>query len=160
MAVFSPSHILPFFYELNVLLFIGIEISIIVLARFLFKNNLANEKYYQSFMKFLRVFFNIKFILLIFIAISGAVIAYSDSFKISDPMINALVKTLWTLFGFIIINIVYMVLKLKNARKAYIKSNFIEVQEKLILICFYFTPLNLVISFMCVYLGIVFRNFS
>ncbi|MBE0496107.1 MAG: hypothetical protein IBX45_06825 [Campylobacterales bacterium] len=79
-------------------------------------------------------------------------------FKYGDPTTYNLIHTKEALWVFIAFNFVYMVFKYKNAKKAILEDEFVEVQENLILMLNYLIPLNAVLGIIGAYLGIVIRG--
>ena len=60
---------------------------------------------------------------------------------------------------FIAVNLCYMYYKFISAKKAFSKNESIEIHENIVLIAYYFTPLNIVLSILSIYLGIALRDF-
>lgn len=101
------------------------------------------------------------FISLSFIAISGAIVVYqnSKSIDISDPMAEAVLATKGALWIFLLLNCLYTLYNRKKAAKFFKAKDMIQTHESLILIVYYFLPLNLLILMVASYLGLSYRGF-
>ena len=58
-----------------------------------------------------------------------------------------------------IIAYAYIWYKFRQAKEAFLKDDMLMSHENLVLIIYYFTPLNIVLSFINIYLGVTFRGF-
>jgi hypothetical protein len=85
--------------------------------------------------------------------------SYGERFPIGDPMVEAIVKTKLAILAFIGANLAYIWYKFRQAKEAFLKDDMLMSHENLVLIIYYFTPLNIVLSFINIYLGVTFRGF-
>ena len=94
-------------------------------------------------------------------AISGAMVVYqnSKSMDISDPMADAVLATKAALWIFLLLNCLYTLYHRKKATKFFEAKDMIQTHESLILIVYYFLPLNLLILMVAAYLGLSYRGF-
>ncbi len=79
-------------------------------------------------------------------------------FEYGDPTTFIMIHIKEAIWLFLVFNFLYMYKKYLNATKAYKKKNFLITQENIILITKYLLPLNLVVSLMAVYFGIVIKG--
>lgn len=151
--------IAPFIHISSSALFISVQVGIVIFSKYFFKDIEQNKHIYKIILKEFNKFLFTELFLMAIIVLSGIVLIYYKGFKASDPMIEAIVATKYALMAFILLNIAYMWHKFKLAKKAYLKDEILETHENLVLIIFYFTPLNIVLCFIDIYLGITFREF-
>lgn len=152
IAFFRSEQILPFIHMSSVILFISAQFIVIFLARYC----LADTNNIKSTMKGLKRLFLAWFVLIVIIGLSGFLLCSNTT---ADPMLKAIIATQWAVMAFILVNIFYMIYRLNLARKSLANDEIIMVKENLILICYYFTPLNIVLSFVSVYLGVAISEF-
>ncbi|ABK82057.1 hypothetical protein Q4Y15_000196 [Campylobacter fetus] len=150
--------IAPFIHISSSVLFIAVQLSVVIFSRYFFKDIEQNTHRYKTILKEFRRFMISELCLISVICISGIFLLSRDEFKISDPMIEAIVATKWALMLFILSNIAYMWHKFNLAKNAFLNDEVIGTHENLVLIIYYFTPLNIVLSFISIYLGITFRG--
>lgn len=148
--------IAPFIHISTSALFIGVQMSIVIFAKYIFKN--IDKRRYKVILKEFHLFFAAQILLIIAICISGLFLNSINDIKISDPMIQAILATKWAVMAFICLNIGYMWYKFNLAKQAFLNNEMIAIHENLVLIFYYFTPLNIVLSFISIYLGITFRG--
>jgi len=79
-------------------------------------------------------------------------------FEYGDPTAFIMIHIKEAIWIFLAFNFLYMYRKYLNAKKAYKEKDFLITQENIILITKYLIPLNLVISLMAVYFGIVIKG--
>ncbi|AII14597.1 putative membrane protein [Campylobacter iguaniorum] len=150
--------IAPFVHISSAALFIAIELSIVIFARYFFKDIDQNTHRYELILKECKKFFIAQICVMFMICLSAIFLINTNEFKISDPMVQAIVATKWALMAFIILNLGYMTYKFDLAKKAFLSDELLETHENLVLIIYYFTPLNIALSFLSIYLGITFRG--
>lgn len=80
-------------------------------------------------------------------------------FKYGNPTMYILVHTKEVIWTFIALNFLYMYIKYRSAKKAFMEKEWVEVQENLILMIHYLIPLNFVLGLIAVYLGIILRGY-
>jgi uncharacterized membrane protein len=80
-------------------------------------------------------------------------------FKTGNPATYVMVHTKEALWTFIAFNFGYMYIKYLKAKKALETQNYIEVEENVILMVKYLVPLNLVLSIISVYFGVILRGY-
>ena len=74
-------------------------------------------------------------------------------------MASAMVATKCAIELFLLLNLSYIFYRYKKALKALRSHEMIELNESLIVIIYYFTPLNLLASLAAIYLGISYKVF-
>ena len=79
-------------------------------------------------------------------------------FEYGDPTAFIIIHIKEAIWIFIAFNFLYMYKKYLNAKEAYVQKDFLAAQENIILITKYLIPLNLVISLMAVYFGVVIKD--
>lgn len=152
------SHILPLIHIIAVIFFINSQICCINIVRIYRKSDdiCGNcDKIKTQFYKYERSFL----IYFAVIIISGYFISMGSDYKFADPMVTGIITTLWIAVLFILVNFVYVHYKILSFKKAVFNQNEIEANEHLIIILKYFIPLNIVISLICVYLGVTISEF-
>lgn len=80
-------------------------------------------------------------------------------FEYASPTMFSLIHVKEALWVFIMFNFVYMYTKLYNAKILYKKRNFFEVHENLGLIVNFLIPLNIILSLIASYIGVIIRGF-
>ncbi|WP_263833303.1 hypothetical protein [Sulfurospirillum oryzae] len=80
-------------------------------------------------------------------------------FKSGNPATYVMVHTKEALWTFIAFNFIYMYFKYLNAKKGLAEENYIEVEENVILMVKYLIPLNLILSIISVYFGVILRGY-
>ncbi len=80
-------------------------------------------------------------------------------FKYGNPAAFIIIHIKETIWLFIAFNFLYMYKKYLNAKRAFEKEDFLVVQENIILIIRYLIPLNLVVSMIAVYFGIIMSEY-
>lgn len=151
--------IAPFMHISIAVLFIALEITVVVCGHYCFRDIEQNPHRYKLILKEFNKFLFIALAMVGFLLFSGIYMSYSNYFPIGDPMVEAIVKTKIAIFIFICANIAYIWYKYHQAKGAFIKDDMLMSHENLILIIYYFTPLNIVLSFINIYLGVTFRGF-
>lgn len=148
----------PFLHVLGFAVFIGINISGWLSAKFVFRRSEINEDNVELVFSAMEKFaINIALSMLI-IFLSGIFLINNNILKMSDPMLEAIVGTKIAIFIFVSINLCYMAFRYKKALNAKKKSDYIEIRENLVIILRYFTPLNIICMCFSLFLGINFGN--
>jgi len=80
-------------------------------------------------------------------------------FKTGNPATYVMVHIKEALWTFIAFNFGYMYIKYLKAKKGLETQNYIEVEENVILMVKYLVPLNLVLSIISVYFGVILRGY-
>jgi len=80
-------------------------------------------------------------------------------FEYANPTMFSMIHVKEAMWVFIAFNFVYMYSKLVNARRLYKKRNFFEVHENLGLIVNFLIPLNIILTLISVYMGVIIRGF-
>lgn len=149
--------IAPFIHISIAVLFIALHIATAVCAHYCFKN--TEQNCYKLILKEFTKFLFSALVMVILLLFSGLYLSYGEHFPIGDPMVEAIVKTKIAILVFICANLAYISYKYHQAKGAFIKDDMVMSHENLILIIYYFIPLNIVLSFINIYLGITFRGF-
>jgi len=80
-------------------------------------------------------------------------------FEYANPIHSSLIHVKEAIWVFIAFNFIYMYIKLLNAKRLFKKRDFFEVHENLGLIVNCLIPMNLILTLIAVYIGIVIRGF-
>ncbi|WP_331774305.1 hypothetical protein [Sulfurospirillum sp. 1612] len=80
-------------------------------------------------------------------------------FEYGDPSAMIIIHIKETIWIFIAFNFVYAFKKYLNAKKAFEEQDLLVAQENIILIVKYLIPLNLLVSIIAAYLGIVISSY-
>ncbi|MBP3225289.1 MAG: hypothetical protein J6M14_08295 [Campylobacter sp.] len=151
--------ILPLIHILGAICFICAHVCIIMLIRiFSDKTDITNSNFekIKFYLSRFNLFFGSFFLIII---VSGFFLSIGNNFKFADPMINAVIVTLWVLAVFILINFGYVYFKFYSFKKALLAGDKFEASEHLIIITKYFVPLNVAVSVLCTYLCVAVGRF-
>jgi len=80
-------------------------------------------------------------------------------FEYANPTMFSMIHVKEAMWVFIAFNFAYMYTKLVNARRLYKKRNFFEVHENLGLIVNFLIPLNIILTLISAYMGVIIRGF-
>lgn len=159
IAFTKLSHIIPFLHIVATIVFIGFQGCFLFMAKFFMQGIEGNHKRYIMATNALKRLGYAVYSSLIVLGISGFLIKDSDFFKVADPMSNTIIATKIATFCFLCINVLYVTYRLKLATKSIHKGEYIELHENLIVIIYYFIPLNVVAALFATYLGVAYRGF-
>jgi len=147
-----------FLHILSASLLIGSMFVIIFIIRPIGKKVENVEQKCLSCLKILKRF-NIFLIPIMFTMLSASLFMnIGMGFEYGDPTAFIMVHIKEAIWIFLAFNFLYMYKKYINAKKAYEQKDFLVAQENIILVTKYLIPLNLVISLMAVYFGIVIKE--
>ncbi|MGH1600484.1 3-isopropylmalate dehydratase [Campylobacter majalis] len=149
---------LPFLHITTCVFFIGIQAGFSMIYRRFMQEDESKE-YYERLVKTLGDFIYTLVICVILIAVTGTFVNEADSIKSADPMVKAILATKYTLSTFIAFNVSYMAYAYYKAKKYIANDDLIQCHENLLVIVKYFSPLNLIISLVAIYLGVAYRGF-
>jgi len=97
---------------------------------------------------------------MMFILISASLtMSVGLGFEYASPTMYSMIHVKEALWLFIAFNFIYMYIKLINAKRLYKKRNFFEVHENIGLIVNFLIPLNIILSLIAAYLGVIIRGF-
>ncbi|MDO5045111.1 3-isopropylmalate dehydratase [Campylobacter sp.] len=159
IAFAKLSHVVPFLHISATIVFIGFQACFWFMCKFFMQGIANNHKRYVMVIDALKRLGYAVYSSLAIIAITGLMIEDSDYSKIADPMSNSIITTKWAMFCFLLINVVYVTYRLKKAIKSMNEGEYIELHENLIVIIYYFIPLNVVAALFATYLGVAYRGF-
>ncbi len=102
-----------------------------------------------------------KYLVAIMILIISASLTMSVGlgFEYANPTLFSLIHVKEALWVFISFNFLYMYIKLYNSKILYKKREFFEVNENLKLIVDYLMTLNIVLTLIASYIGVIIRGF-
>lgn len=93
------------------------------------------------------------------IAVTAIFMHIGLGFKSGNPMNTIMVHIKEALWTFISFNFIYMYFKYLKAKKGFEEENYIEVEENVVLMVRYLIPLNLLLSIISVYFGVILRGY-
>lgn len=152
-------YLLPFLHILATIIYAGALLGLTLVGRKL----LINESK-ERFFILLSLFKSFSFIVLgsLFLILVSAgllLLDYQRVSEVTDPMAEAILATKAALWIFLLLNTIYTIYHYKKAVRAFDSKDMIQTHESLILIVYYFIPLNLLIIIVAGYLGISYRGF-
>ncbi|WP_024953761.1 hypothetical protein [Sulfurospirillum arcachonense] len=100
-----------------------------------------------------------KYTYFVFIVASSIIMNIGFGFQYASPTIYSLIHVKEALSVFIAFNFAYMYIKLISAKKFFKTRSFFEVEKNLNIITLYLLPLNLLLSLISVYIGLIVRGF-
>lgn len=158
IAFAKIEHILPFLHICLSIFLISIQVSTSLLLIFFLKID-NTKKSIKLIFKFLK-FFNITVIFILSgVAISGFFLSGQNFTKFSDPLVDGVVLTKYTLGLFVLINFLYILYQTKLMKNSILNNDLEQIEDRSIIISNYFLPLNIVVCLIAVYLGIVIKGF-
>ncbi|WP_169973637.1 MULTISPECIES: 3-isopropylmalate dehydratase [unclassified Campylobacter] len=159
IAFAKLSHILPFLHTVATIVFVGFQANFWFMAKFFMKDIANNHKRYILVISALKYLGCAVYISLAVIIATSMLTGEDDYSKVADPMLNTILATKWTVFCFLLINVIYVTYRINRAVKSMKKGEYIELHENLIVVIYYFIPLNVVFALFATYLGIAYRAF-
>lgn len=152
-------YFLPFLHIASVVVYAGALLGFTLVGRKL----LVSESR-ERFAILLSVFKSFSAIILaslflILISAGVLLINYKRVAEVTDPMAEAILATKAALWIFLLLNTLYMLYHYKKSARAFSQKDMIQTHESLILIVYYFMPLNLLITIVASYLGLSYRGF-
>ncbi|WP_454991762.1 3-isopropylmalate dehydratase, partial [Campylobacter rectus] len=93
------------------------------------------------------------------IGVTGTMLGKQNAIKNADPMLNTILTTKWAVWGFLLLNVVYVTYRLSKTSKSLQNSDYVELHENLIVTVYYFIPLNIAFALFAAYLGVSYREF-
>lgn len=145
--------LLPFLLSSLAAFFIAAQVALIVFCKYFAENN------NKFVLKELKRFFIIIIALFACVMLCGVLLWSQKNNIFYDPMKEAIIATKIAVCLLMSVNFAYMYYKFLRAKKAFVLNESIETSENIVLIAFYFTPLNVVLSVLCIYLGVALRDF-
>lgn len=150
-AFMKIEQLLPFLLSSFGSFFIAAQVGLIIFCHY--------QKDSKITLRELKRFFVAIFALLVCLVFFGFLSWWQQEHIFFDPMKEAIITTKIAVSLFIVVNLGYMYYKFISAKRAFIKNEPIEISENIVLIAYYFTPLNIVLSILSIYLGIALRDF-
>ena len=160
IAFFKFDQLIIFLHISFVALFIGLQAGLVLAGSYFIKNKFEDKERYHILLHIIRRFGLAIFALVLGIALTSLImIFYFDDGKMQNPMASAIVATKWAIELFLLLNLSYIFYRYKKALKTLRSHEMIELNESLIVIIYYFTPLNLLASLAAIYLGVSYMGF-
>lgn len=145
--------LLPFLLSSLGAFLIAAQVALIIFCKYFAD---TNNKF---ILKELKNFFIIIFSLFACVIFCGVLLWSQKNEIFYDPMKEAIIATKIAVCLLMSVNFIYMYYKFLCAKKAFVLNESLEISENITIIAFYFTPLNVVLSVLCIYLGIALRDF-
>jgi len=121
---------------------------------------IADEKIkYSSCINMMRRYILFLVPVMIIIIVTSVFMHIGLGFRSGNPTTYVMVHTKEALWTFIAFNFIYMYFKYLKAKKGLAEENYIEVEENVILMVKYLIPLNLLLSIISVYFGVILRGY-
>jgi len=114
---------------------------------------------YSRCIRILERYFNYLLGIMILIISASVTMSVGLGFEYASPTLFSLIHVKEALWVFIACNFIYMYTKLINARRLFKTREFFEVHENLGLIVESLIPLNLVLTLIAAYIGVIIRGF-
>ena len=160
IAFIKFDQIVLFLHVTFVALFVGLQAGLVLTGSYFIKSKFEDKERYHILLHIIRRYGIAIFTLILCIAVTSLVMIFgSECNKAANPMASAAAATKWAIELFLVLNLGYIFYKYKTAIKAFRSHEMIELNESLIVIIYYFTPLNLLASLGALYLGISYKDF-
>lgn len=114
---------------------------------------------YGRCIRLLDKYFMYLFVVMALIISASLTMTVGLGFEYANPTIYSLIHVKEALWLFIAFNFIYMYVKLKSATKLFKRREFLDVHEHLSLILNFLMPLNLILTVVSAYIGIIIRGF-
>jgi len=114
---------------------------------------------YSRCIRILERYFYFLLGIMILIISASLTMSVGLGFEYASPTLYSLIHVKEALWLFIAFNFVYMYTKLMNARRLFKTREFFEVHENLGLIVNCLIPLNLILTLIAAYIGVIIRGF-
>jgi uncharacterized membrane protein len=114
---------------------------------------------YGRCLRVLERYFRYLAAIMILIISASLTMSVGLGFEYANPTLFSLIHVKEALWVFISFNFLYMYIKLYNSRILYKKREFFEVHENLKLIVDYLMTLNIVLTLIASYIGVIIRGF-
>ncbi|WP_107691668.1 3-isopropylmalate dehydratase [Campylobacter concisus] len=160
IAFIKFDQVVLFLHVCFVALFVGLQAGLVLVGSYFIKNKFEDKERYHILLHIIRRFGIAIFILILCVIATSVVIIFGfyDA-DLTNPMASAMVATKCAIELFLLLNLSYIFYRYKKALKALRSHEMIELNESLIVIIYYFTPLNLLASLAAIYLGISYKVF-
>lgn len=159
IAFAKLEYVLPFLHICATIGFGGAWLGLYFLGRSLLKQEDSHN--HELFLRLCRPFWACGIVCGILVMVCGwSIRLFQDvSLEISDPMAVGILATKVALWLFLAVNTVYMFYHYTRALKFFKLKDSIQTHESLVLVVYYFAPLNLIIIALSSYLGVAYRSF-
>ncbi len=114
---------------------------------------------YSRCLRVLQRYFIYLAVIMILIISASLTMSVGLGFEYANPTLFSLIHVKEALWVFISFNFLYMYIKLYNSKILYKKREFFEVHENLKLIVDYLMTLNIVLTLIASYIGVIIRGF-
>ena len=114
---------------------------------------------YSRCIRILEKYFYYLFATMMLIVSASLTMSVGLGFEYASPTLYSLIHVKEALWVFIAFNFIYMYIKLMNARRLFKTREFFEVHENLGLIVSFLMPLNLILTLIAAYIGVIIRGF-
>ena len=114
---------------------------------------------YGQCIRMLDRYFYYLFVVMILIILVSTTMSVGLGFEYANPTLYSIIHMKEAFWIFMAFNFLYMYFKLRSAKKFYKRRDFFEVHENLGLIVNWFIPLNLIMTLIASYVGIIIRGF-
>jgi len=161
IAFIKFDQIIAFLHVCFVALFVGLQAGLVLVGSYFIENKFEDKERYHILLHIIRRFGVTIFVIILGIIATSVIINFCfNGINLTNPMASAIIATKWAIWLFLLLNLSYIFYRYKKALKALRSHETIELNESLIVIIYYFTPLNLLASLAGIYLGISYKGFA
>jgi len=114
---------------------------------------------YSRSIRVLEKYFHYLIVVMILIISASLTMSVGLGFEYANPTLFSLIHVKEALWVFISFNFLFMYIKLLNSKRLYRKREFFELHENLKLIINYLMTLNIVLTLIASYIGVMIRGF-
>lgn len=114
---------------------------------------------YSRSIRVLEKYFHYLIVVMILIISASLTMSVGLGFEYANPTLFSLIHVKEALWVFISFNFLFMYIKLLNSKRLYRKREFFELHENLKLIINYLMTLNIVLTLIASYIGVIIRGF-
>ncbi|BCX79307.1 hypothetical protein [Campylobacter sp. 19-13652] len=152
-------YFLPFLHIASTVVYAGALLGFTLVGRKLLISE--SRERFSILLSLFKSFSVIILVSLFLILISAGVLLLEHQrvAEVTDPMAEAILATKAALWIFLLLNTLYTLYHYKKSVCAFSQKDMIQTHESLILIVYYFIPLNLLILVVAGYLGLSYRGF-
>ena len=155
----SFGRIIVFFHVISAALLIGSMATIRLLIKPMLKEIENEQVRCNTSLKIFSRYAYFVIIILLIIVSASFMMNIGLGFEYANPITYSMLIVKAFIWAFVTFNFIYMYMRFKAARESGKKRDFFEANEHISIIIDYLIPLNLVLSFAAVYIGIGIRGF-
>ena len=155
----SYGRIIVFLHLLSASLLIGSMFMIKFIVKPVLMDIDEEKVRYKKCLRILERYIYFLVIVMLVIVSASFMISVGLGFEYASPTLYSMVHVKEAMWLFMAFNFIYMYIKFLHAKRLFARREFFEVHEDLSLIVNYLLPLNLILAFIAMYIGIIIRGF-